>query len=98
MIFILFDYKCFVIFKNSEANFVTAIELAYIYKKMALPYTVYSIVAFRPFCFLMFAHAQCKFLEFLAMGGYIGRFVIEKDMPFYCVAANCTNKACLKDG
>jgi type I site-specific restriction endonuclease len=19
-------------------------------------------------------------------------------MPFYCVAANCTNKACLKDG
>jgi hypothetical protein len=30
---ILFDYKCFVIFKNSEANFVTAIELAYIYKK-----------------------------------------------------------------
>jgi hypothetical protein len=24
--------------------------------------------------------------------------VIEKDMPFYCVAANCTNKACLKDG
>jgi hypothetical protein len=32
------------------------------------------------------------------LGGYIGRFVIEKDMPFYCVAANCTNKACLKDG
>ena len=28
------------------------------------------------------------------LGGYIGRFVIEKDMPFYCVAA----KACLKDG
>ena len=24
--------------------------------------------------------------------------MIEKDMPFYCVAANCTNKACLKDG
>ena len=24
--------------------------------------------------------------------------LIEKDMPFYCVAANCTNKACLKDG
>jgi hypothetical protein len=24
--------------------------------------------------------------------------VNEKDMPFYCVAANCTNKACLKDG
>jgi hypothetical protein len=27
--------------------------------------------------------------------------VIEKDMPFYCVAANCTNKdnkVCLKDG
>jgi hypothetical protein len=33
MLFILFDNKCFVIFKNSEANFVTAIELAYIYKK-----------------------------------------------------------------
>ena len=32
------------------------------------------------------------------LGGYIGRFVIEKDMPFYCVADNCTNKACLKDG
>ena len=32
------------------------------------------------------------------LGGYIGRFVIEKDMPFYCVAANCTNKVCLKDG
>ena len=24
--------------------------------------------------------------------------MIEKDMPFYCVADNCTNKACLKDG
>jgi hypothetical protein len=24
--------------------------------------------------------------------------MIEKDMPFYCVAANCTNKVCLKDG
>ena len=24
--------------------------------------------------------------------------MIEKDMPFYCVAANCTNKSCLKDG
>ena len=65
MIFILFDYKCFVIFKNSEANFVTAIELAYIYKNCAPLY--YSIVAFRPFCFLKFAHAQCKCLEFLAM-------------------------------
>ena len=32
------------------------------------------------------------------LGGYIGRFVSEKDMPFCCVAANCTNKACLKDG
>jgi hypothetical protein len=53
MIFILFDYKCFVIFKNSEANFVTAIELAYIYKKWRSP--------------ILFAHAQCKCLEFLAM-------------------------------
>jgi hypothetical protein len=34
----------------------------------------------------------------LTLGGYIRRFVIEKDMPFYCVAGNCTNKACLKDG
>ena len=66
MIFILFDYKCFVIFKNSEANFVTAIELAYIYKKWRSPILFY-IVAFRPFCFLKFAHAQCKCLEFLAM-------------------------------
>ena len=67
MIFILFDCKCFVIFKNSEANFVTAIELAYsiFTKNGALLY--YSIVAFRPFCFLKFAHAQCKCLEFLAM-------------------------------
>jgi hypothetical protein len=37
-------------------------------------------------------------LVLLTLGGYIGRFVIEKDMPFYCVAANCTIKACLKDG
>ena len=37
-------------------------------------------------------------IALLTLGGYIGRFVIEKDMPFYCVAANCTNKACLKDG
>ena len=36
-------------------------------------------------------------LALSTLGGYIGRFVIEKDMPFYCVAANCTNKACLKD-
>jgi hypothetical protein len=62
MIFILFDYKCFVIFKNSEANFVTAL----INTKYGAP-LYYSIVAFRPFCFLMFAHAQCKCLEFLAM-------------------------------
>jgi hypothetical protein len=31
----------------------------------------------------------------LILGAYT-RFVITKDMPFYCVAANCTNKACLK--
>jgi hypothetical protein len=37
-------------------------------------------------------------LALSTLGGYIGRFVIEKDMPFYCVAANCTNKACLKVG
>jgi hypothetical protein len=37
-------------------------------------------------------------IALLTLGGYIGRFVIEKYMPFYCVAANCTNKACLKDG
>jgi hypothetical protein len=36
-------------------------------------------------------------LVLLTLDGYVGRFVIEKDMPFYCVAANCTNKACLKD-
>ena len=72
MIFILFDYKCFVIFKNSEANFVTAIELAYIYKKWRSLF--YSIVAFRPFCFLKFAHAQCKCLEFLAMKRFPAAF------------------------
>ena len=67
MIFILFDYKCFVIFKNStrEANFVTAMNWLIFTKNGAPPY--YSIVAFRPFCFLKFAHAQCKCLEFLAM-------------------------------
>jgi hypothetical protein len=39
MTFILFDYKCFVIiFENkSEANLVTTIELAYIYKKWRSP-------------------------------------------------------------
>jgi hypothetical protein len=45
MIFILFDYKCFVISKNSEANFVTAIELAYIYKKCRSPILFYSSVS-----------------------------------------------------
>jgi hypothetical protein len=47
MIFILFNYKCFVIFKNSEANFVTAIELAYIYKKWRSPMAIlfYSSVS-----------------------------------------------------
>jgi hypothetical protein len=45
MIFILFDYKCFVIFKNSEANFVTTIELAYIYKKWRSPILFYSSVS-----------------------------------------------------
>jgi hypothetical protein len=45
MIFILFDYKCFLIFKNSEANFVTAIELAYIYKKWPSPILFYSNVS-----------------------------------------------------
>jgi hypothetical protein len=45
MIFILFDYKCFAIFKNSEANFVTAIELAYIYKKWRSPILFYSSVS-----------------------------------------------------
>ena len=65
MIFILFDYKCFVIFKNSEANFVTAMNWLIFTKNGSPPY--YSIVAFRPFCFLKFANAQCKCLEFLAM-------------------------------
>jgi hypothetical protein len=45
MMFILFDYKCFVIFKNSEANLVTAIELAYIYKKWRSPIFYSSVSA-----------------------------------------------------
>ena len=81
MIFILFDYKSFVIFKNSEANFVTAIELAYsIFTKNGAPLYYYSIVAFRPFCFLKFAHAQCKCLEFLAMSlNFVGSDVLSID-------------------
>ena len=43
-------------------------------------------------------HLKATILVLLTLGGYIGRFMIEKDMPFYCVAANCTNKVCLKDG
>jgi hypothetical protein len=67
MIFILFGYKCLVvIFKNGEANFVIAIELWLTFTKNGAP-LYYSIVAFRPFCFLKFAHAKCKCLEFLAM-------------------------------
>ena len=65
MIFILFDYKCFVIFKNSEANFKKQRLNWLIFTKNGAP-LYYSIVAFRTFCFLKFAHAQCKCIEFLA--------------------------------
>jgi hypothetical protein len=56
MIFILFDYKCFVIFKNSEANFKKQRLNWLIFTKNGAP-LYYSIVAFRTFCFLKFAHA-----------------------------------------
>ena len=38
------------------------------------------------------------YIRLTRLGAYICGFVIKKDMPFYCVAANCTNKACLEDG
>ena len=78
MIFILFDYKCFVIFKNSEANFVTAIELAYIYKKWRSPILFYSSVS--AILFLKFAHAQCKCLEFLAMYAVMNHWSITTEI------------------
>ena len=51
----------------------------------------------RDFCYVTQVSRHILLYSTRTLGAYT-RFVIEKYMPFYCVPANCTNTACLKDG